>query len=125
MIRLSRVNGGWLGAVALGWCLAPGLAYAAPAPEGGDLAPAEDAPAAHEAASDDAAAPDDGAAEAAAVDAGDAAGPADAAAPADEVEASEDGATDGPAPADEADEVSFPIEGFDWGSLSMRAVRWG
>ncbi len=26
------------------------------------------------------------------------------------------------AAADEADEVSFPIEGFDWGSLSMRSV---
>jgi 4,5-DOPA dioxygenase extradiol len=24
-----------------------------------------------------------------------------------------------------ADEVSFPIQGFDLGSLSMRAVRWG
>ena len=26
---------------------------------------------------------------------------------------------------DDRDEVSFPIEGFDLGSLSMRAVRWG
>jgi 4,5-DOPA dioxygenase extradiol len=26
---------------------------------------------------------------------------------------------------DEHDEVSFPVEGFDLGSISMRAVRWG
>ena len=26
---------------------------------------------------------------------------------------------------DEQDAVSFPVEGFDLGSLSMRAVRWG
>jgi 4,5-DOPA dioxygenase extradiol len=29
------------------------------------------------------------------------------------------------AAADEHDEVSFPIEGFDWGSLSMRSVVFG
>jgi 4,5-DOPA dioxygenase extradiol len=28
------------------------------------------------------------------------------------------------AAADESDEVSFPIEGFDWGSLSMRSVAF-
>lgn len=29
------------------------------------------------------------------------------------------------AAADDADEVRFPTGGFDWGSLSMRSVRWG
>ncbi len=29
------------------------------------------------------------------------------------------------AASDDADSVSFPVEGFDLGSLSMRAVRWG
>lgn len=29
------------------------------------------------------------------------------------------------AAADESDAITYPIDGFDWGSLSMRSVRWG